>query len=323
MITSSYLSPRNDYILAERGGVPVIVDAGYRRCTAFLFIDKKDAATESQERCPEGTVFFLSVPHDFATREDAGFTVYAVTVNHNIKICEENESIYIRVNKTGGAYKDIETKKNDWIPSAETDIAIRIMPASELKGTDADWLQYDFIAPYDTGAYTSLYEGDEVFSIGLFTGFYGKQRIQPIVRFGKIALQPYQQIDAQLDPGNNDFTPIDAYLVETMAWGGQSGSPVFAYFPPGRIQGMSVSEYERFERRLPCLMGIIQGGYPYNMKQQIADDVTFKLNLGIAIIIPAQKIINTLMQEKFVEDRKYALAHRSKPKIRPVALSPK
>jgi hypothetical protein len=312
MITSSYLNPRIDLI--ERGGVPVIVDTGYRRCTAFLFADMKNAETEQYERDIVGTVFFLSVPHDFSRREDAGYTVYAVTVNHNIKNCAEDKSVYIRVNKTGGTYKDIPTKETDWIPSIKTDIAIRIMRASELEGTDADWLQYDFIAPYDAGAYTSLYEGDEIFSIGLFAGFYGEQRIQPIVRFGKIALQPYEQVAARLDLTKDTMTPIDAYLVEVMAWGGQSGSPVFAYFPPGRIQGKSVSEYEQFERRLPCLMGIIQGGYR-------ADDFNFKLNAGIAIVIPAQKIIDTLMQKEFVEDRKRALAHRSKPKIRPVALS--
>jgi hypothetical protein len=323
MITSSYLNPRNDLILAERGGVPVIVDGGYRRCTAFLLADMKNAETEHYERDIVGTVFFLSVPHDFSAREDHGFTVYAVTAIHNIKNCAEDKRIYIRVNKTDGGYKDIETKESDWIPSVETDIAIRIMPAGELEGTDADWLQYDFIAPYDTGAYTSLYEGDEIFSIGLFAGFYGTQRIQPIVRFGKIALQPYEQVAAQLDPTSDALTPIDAYLVEVTAWGGQSGSPVFAYFPPGRVQGMSASEYERFERRLPCLMGIIQGGYPYEIKAQSADDVKLKLNAGIAIVIPAQKIIDTLMRKEFVEDRERALANRPKPKIRPVALSRK
>jgi hypothetical protein len=315
MITSSYLHPRYDIILSERGGVPVIVDAGYRRCTAFIIADVKNDATGQYERIPIATVFFLEVPHDLNLREDSGFTVYAITVRHAINRFADSEPIVIRVNDATGVYKDIETRKSDWKIHPETDIAIRTMPAGQLDGTEADWLKYEFISPYDEGAYSSLYEGDDVFSVGLFAGFSGQQRIQPIVRFGKIALTPHEKVMAQLDPPSDVETAIDAYLIECIAWDGQSGSPVFANFGPGRIQGRSTSEYERFEQRLPCLMGLIQGYYPAELYQQ-------RINMGIAIVIPAQKIIDTLMLPELKDDRKRALVSRPKPKIRPVAASP-
>jgi len=70
--------------------------------------------------------------------------------------------------------------------------------------------------------------GDDVFFAGLFSEYPGRERIEPIVKFGNISLMPHEKIAVQMDP-HRTTAQIDAYLVEARSWGGQSGSPVFIF----------------------------------------------------------------------------------------------
>ncbi len=76
------------------------------------------------------------------------------------------------------------------------------------------------IQDYDLGI------GDDVYTVGRFVNHDGKQRNNPVVRFGNIAQMPIEPI--KQDDGHLQ----DSYLVECKSVAGYSGSPVFAYVPP-------------------------------------------------------------------------------------------
>jgi hypothetical protein len=146
-------------------------------------------------------------------------------------------------------------------------------------------------------------EGDEVFYVGMFAQHTGEKRNLPIIRFGNISLMPYEKILIKRDPYTDNRYPVDAYLVECRSRSGLSGSPVFVYFPATRDQG-KVMNYHSDD--IP-LLGLVQGHHKTDVQDQITgtdDDLdTVLVNAGISIVIPAQDILNTLMQDDVVKHR--------------------
>jgi len=293
----------------------MLVDEDYRRVIGFITSDKIwNDRLKRYKRTPVATVFFLAMPHGFDKRESSGFTVYAITTKHSILPYKPDEKINIRVNMEKGGYKDIETKANDWIPNPVTDVAVCIMPSDRFTDCIVDWFQYDVIAPYSQTAYSGFAAGDSVFSVGLFEGFSGNNEIMPIARFGKISLMPHEseKIDAEIV--RDTYTPITAYLAEMTSWEGQSGSPVFVYFQEGRYDCLEFEEQTapRVERNEPTLIGLVQGFFDVQGQ---------KINSGIMIVVPAQDIINTLMEDELVRDRQQAKEQKTEPRFKPKASS--
>jgi hypothetical protein len=140
---------------------------------------------------------------------------------------------------------------------------------------------------------TELSVGDELFGIGLFNQFYGNERIQPIVRFGRISLMPIEPIPLKLSFGSDVVSPVFAHLAELTAWGGQSGAPVFVYVSPYREPG----SIRIGDTRL-ILVGLIYGHFETPQDVSFTGDFlghgTVPMNVGMTAIIPAQDILDTL-----------------------------
>jgi hypothetical protein len=159
--------------------------------------------------------------------------------------------------------------------------------------------------------------GDEVFFVGLFTGHEGSERVEPIIRFGNISLMlPFEKIDVIL---NSKLTAIEAYLIEARSMGGFSGSPVFIYHPP-LVRGQEDAKFA-IAFRLPLILGLVFG--QYESSHELSDGGEIVSNAGIAIVIPADKIRETIMKEKFKKERKEILergkSKSAKGAIKPVA----
>lgn len=117
---------------------------------------------------------------------------------------------------------------------------------------------------------------------------------------------PDEKVPIRFDPSSDARTPVEAYLVEARSWGGHSGSPAFVYYPSDRIHGIvDTSTWE------PALLGLVQGHYEILQDAALPGDILEKvsvpINSGIAVIIPAQKIMDTLMQEELVDKRNEVL----------------
>src|ERR1700678_3317408 len=79
--------------------------------------------------------------------------------------------------------------------------------------------------------------GDQVFLVGLFIEHPGADsRIQPLIRTGSVANED-ATVDVQRDLSVEEWVSTNAYLIESRSWGGESGSPVFAYHENLKVEG--------------------------------------------------------------------------------------
>ena len=143
--------------------------------------------------------------------------------------------------------------------------------------------------------------GEDLFVVGLFKMHAGDSKNIPIVRAGNIAAMPEEPIKTA------EYGMMEAYLVESRFIGGLSGSPVFVYLGDSRIIGGTVrlGIGPRF-----VLLGLIHGHWNWPTSD-IETDALFseeKLNVGISIVVPAQRIIEVLELPQITE----YLAHVSK-----------
>jgi hypothetical protein len=282
-----------------------------------------------------GTAFFVSVPND----SDSGASwIYVVTARHCIEELPAS-SVYLRVPTVTGAskfgYIDLRTNKDDWFRHDSADVAIipfiinaainyrfKAIPLSAFISSD-----YQFIPPSGTfgprfqfhqGTYTSstslpIEVGDDLFFPGLFVQSAGNERMLPVARFGSIARMPTEE-QVFLETRSRGDIGLKAYLVECHSWGGFSGSPVFwtYLFNEADSQGNIV----RGNVNCTALLGLIAGHF--NIEAPTSNKVTqeqlvTKINSGLAIVTPAENIVELLMRDDVVQDRKQRAAAEKQP----------
>jgi hypothetical protein len=145
--------------------------------------------------------------------------------------------------------------------------------------------------------------GDEVVIAGLFRSHHGRQRNIPIVRIGNIAM-------IQDEPVWTKYCGYtDAHLVEARSIGGLSGSPVFVHMPPVRV----IDGKSQISSTAQCyLLGLMHGHFDIeNLNEDVVTEdergATSGIHTGIGVVIPVEKIIETLLHPELEEMRKTAL----------------
>jgi hypothetical protein len=144
--------------------------------------------------------------------------------------------------------------------------------------------------------------GDEVHAIGLFSAIPGNHSNMPIVRAGNIAMMPTEQIQTELGH-------TDVFLVEARSIGGMSGSPIFVR--PTLRQRLKNENGEVVNAFCTgsgeTLLGMVQGHWDIREgeinKPSFTNDRKRGVNYGIAVVVPAQKIYETLYSEPLVAMR--------------------
>ena len=164
--------------------------------------------------------------------------------------------------------------------------------------------------------------GDETFLIGRLITREGRQRNMPVVRFGNISMMADPSEPVRRDDGGDQ----ESFLVECRSLSGFSGSPVFvtttqAYGPghlPKEYQpgprpatvGVRTAHLGVFGTHGPWLLGIDWGHIRlwksvYKADHETtADGLRVEANTGIACVVPAWQILETLNQQELVERRK-------------------
>jgi hypothetical protein len=272
----------------------VLIDEKFRKCATYLFINAPHPETGEIVQRLVGTAFFVTV-----IGGKDGAAMYAVTARHIIDKTSSVGPLFIRMNAAGG-HKDLETPQPEWTCHPLTDVAairLRHLPVSaDFRSIALDMLLTDkMVAEHHVGA------GDEVFFTGLFSEHPGRERVQPIMRFGNLSMMPHEPLRVK---DLSVAREIDAYLVEARSWGGHSGSPAFVYYPPDRF-GHSIT--------LPAsglpvyLLGLVHGHYNITSDVEFVGDFLGRgevpINAGMAVVVPSQKIIDVLMDDDLVKDR--------------------
>jgi hypothetical protein len=237
---------------------------------------------------PVATCFMISIPSQVSERL---FSYYAVTARHVLEKATPNVPTTIMVNEKGGGVKPLQTV-GPWIfhPDKTVDVAVIPIVADPTYDITVFAVQDFFDEVRDAEL---IGAGDEVFFPGLFTAASGIDRITPVVRHGNLAMLPSQQIQ----------TPhgyADIYLIEARSIGGLSGSPVFVRETiqlPVTTNRNDGREYKMLSPGPFKLLGLAQGHWDVDeaeINQAYLRHDPSGVNYGIAKVVPAKKILETL-----------------------------
>jgi hypothetical protein len=271
------------------------------KCVVFLgtFVPSSPRGTRL---CFIGTAFFVAIPSSTPGRA----YVYLVTARH---VAEKLELAYkdleryseqlaleckdcfiLRINTTNGKSEFLKSKGRRWFTHpTDGSVDVAVLPwAPPLKEYDFKCVSIDSFLSDETMQKEAIGIGDEVFITGLFAHVSGSNRNLPIVRMGNIAMVPDEAIPTE--SGN-----IEAYLVEAKSIGGLSGSPAFVR----KTVPLGIGGF--------YLLGLMHGHWeiPTGRKNDLlmSDDLFGKVNMGIAIVVPAKKILEVLNSPELAKMR--------------------
>jgi len=238
-----------------------------------------------------GTAFLVGTPH-----ANPGLAYhYVVTAKHvivEISARSADRKILLRVNYTDGSGHIYETKVTDWVfhpddPSVDVAVApVSLGPLIDLRSFSLTLIRGqqtpDWVRP-----------GTDVFYPGLFYLRSGSQRNLPVLRVGAISALPDEPIFLK-----QFGAAVEAYLIESRSIGGLSGSPVFAYRET--FTGRYSLDWEIF------WIGLMHGHFDVSDLPPDPKDFTRRaerVNTGLAIVIPARKILEVVDQPQFRDKR--------------------
>jgi hypothetical protein len=249
------------------------------------------------------TGFFVSLP--CASEELKEHRMhYFVTAKHVITDLQ-NSDVFLTANKKNGGTtsKFSVPEQRFWTHPTDKNadvavIQIGIDPTADIISVAVE----DFGLP-DRLEHWHIGIGDDVLSVGLFSAIPGNSSNTPIVRFGNIAMMPPEQIQTEMG-----YT--DAYLIEARSIGGMSGSPVFVR--PTIKQRVQTTDGEDltvfYSGAGETLFGMAQGHWDIREedinKPSFVHDRKRGVNYGVAVVVPARKIYETLYSPALMEMRK-------------------
>lgn len=282
--------------------IDLIVQGHFRENVGYIVEE-----TRHGDREAVGTVFFVHVhmAHGLVFN-------YAVTCGHVVSGVSNRQ--FIRINKTAGGYEDLPIHFNQWTLNPVSDVAVVRVSA------DKSFRRWSYpMRFYRPGDAPVLSIGQDVFMAGLFASHPGQTSVEALVRSGKIALT-LTQVSVEVNSRTKDRRTVVAHLVQALAWGGESGSPVFAYNPVHKLPTDAISrslgetleygspltmEISVEERVEPHLVGMLHGHFR---------DMSEGVNAGIAIMIPYSKIVETLMDPVLTLERNAAVLQKEQEK---------
>lgn len=286
--------------LAQEMPLMPYVDPRLRGCVVYLY----PSSGAAQRGDPAGgTGFLVGIPSPTVPGQAY---VYAITNEHVIRPPGVNlVNPVIRLTDVTGETKIIEARSKAWLPHPNgDDLAATCLP----QGSDGDysWLySRELITQADINQY-QLGPGDDCFMIGRLTTYDGKQRNEPVLRFGNIAMMPQPILD--ISRGRQQ----ESFLVEMRTLSGFSGSPVIVYYstvgqrmnPDPQLDGGLA--YASLVINRAWLLGVDWGFVPAlsNVIDERGDHK--KINSGMAGVIPAWKVSELLNREEFVTGRQDA-----------------
>jgi hypothetical protein len=305
LLTDGRIYGQPKYYLGRRGDTLMQVPDEVRKCVVFIGYKESNVL----ENITYGaTAFFISQAvdsHYSPPGENLSFG-FLITAKHNLlRVIEKSidGKIYIRINLKKGGFKDIASDIDDWVyHESDSSVDVVALPVFNMPLDEFDYSTYGIsVHTQEEIDKLGIGIGDEVFLVGLFWLHKGTKRNIPIVRVGNIAAMPEELVQTRL--GN-----MEAYLVESRSIGGLSGSPVFVHLGYSRLKGREWQFTTKFGF---ILLGLMQGHWEIDETQ--IDIFTEdnrdqpKVNMGIAIVVPLEKIVEVINQPKIEQLKKEAI----------------
>jgi len=262
-----------------------------KKCVVFFGVEIQDGASIKIKW--GGTGFLVNVQSD----KVAGMHfVYLATARH-VAAQTKGTVFYIRFNTKDGNSLEFRVGEEPtwWFHPSEAeaaDVAVLALgiPLEIFKSLDVVRVDSKQFVTDSALKAENIGAGDEVFIVGLFSYHAGNHKNIPIVRMGNIAMIPDEPVQTK------DFGNMEAYLIEARSTGGISGSPVF------------VLKQREIGKWTVHLLGLIHGHWNIDSEKiidAISADGAIKagVNVGIAIISPAKKILDILNRKELADAR--------------------
>jgi hypothetical protein len=267
----------------------------------FLADDKGSPRIQNDAPVANGTGFFVFVENE----PGPGGYGYLVTAKHVLK--DENgeyfKRVFVRINdkKQGSEFIALDltpsgTQKNIFVHDDPTvDIAvIPALPNQEI--FDFLAIPTSMIKSKEDFKKSTITAGSDVFFAGLFAPHYGDKINTPIFRFGRVAMITDDRFRWQ--EGNKPAEMVELYLLETMSFGGNSGSPVFFSQGMDRQPGSIILGADEI-----TLAGVMRGNFNEARVGGIIQTPNavlpvFAQNIGIAAVTPAYLLRDILYSEE-------------------------
>lgn len=257
---------------------------------------------------PRATCFFVRM-----TQDQFQFG-HLVTAEHVVSgLLTKGHDVWLRLNTKDGGAEELKLNPGEFYyhPDSErepTDVAVYPITTS-LGSIDPEQLDIAFMSldgdkgflPSENFRKSYMGRGGEIAIIGLFRTHYGKNRNIPIVRAGHIAALPEEPI----------FTPqgyMKAYLVEAQSIAGLSGSPVLAMPDAGVEIGKYMTGARNEMVSGVALIGLVHGHFDVpNLNEDVVtetDRPKESIHAGIGVVIPVEKIVETVHHPELVAMRR-------------------
>jgi hypothetical protein len=298
------------YILASKGETLAYIPLELPK--SVVFIGYKDSVGADHVMGSAFWVINIQPEEDLRKEYQPAYLVTAAHVLDDIKEKQGNR-VWLRANVKGRAADWFSLGSIDlweYHPDVSVDIAILkrgIEPELDHFGWPTNSFVTEATAKED-GRDIEL--GDEVFSAGLFWPHMGRSRNVPIVRVGNIAALRDEKIEMRKDVFS------DLYLMEFRSVGGLSGSPVFIDVLDAKLgkhaAGNVLMGPSRF-RLVGVLSGHFKGADDQDVSNKVPKSELEKLNMGIAYVTPAEKILGALAE--FMPREKEEIEEHRKKKL--------
>ena len=267
------------------------------KCVGFVaeYVDSPAEAVGAID--PEGTGFFVNIPS--TANADHQYFVF-VTAKH-VAVSLKTRQTVVTVNQKGGGITILEKTDDKWYLHPDESVDEAVMAFTPTPDLDIKSIPINMFLDGALIEERQIGIGDEVYMPGLFTYVATERKNIPILRHGNVAMIPDDPI--QVDAG---FAEV--YLIEARSIGGMSGSPVFVRNTMSlknksgqTLHGVSGES---------SFLGLIHGHWDIREsemnKPHYVHDPKRGVNLGIAVVVPASKILEVINHPGLVEMRAQA-----------------
>lgn len=263
----------------------MLVPDDIQQCVVYLGLPVT-AAPGMRGMKPSGTAFFVRVEADLP---GASF-IYLVTAKHVVEKLQ-GQDFAMRANKKDGGGQFFLGPANVrwWFHPTDDLVDLALIPWAPPDIVQFKTIPTSSFVTDDVLKGGKVGVGSEVLMPGLFVHLAGFKRNIPIVRIGNVAMIPDEPVPTKLGP-------MEGYLIEARSIGGLSGSPVFVRPDTGG----------------PIyFLGLMHGHWdvPIEERDDMVEvnhdtDAFGKVNMGIAIVVSATKILEVLNQPELQEMRR-------------------
>ena len=251
------------------------------------------------------TGFFIAVP----SRVPGKIYSYFVTARHVVEHLVGREScLFLNLKNGGVALSAIDTPERWFFHPTDATADVAVITVALPPEIDVLHIPVDDLLTVEAMDEYGIGIGDEVFITGLFSPALGARRTQAIIRTGNLAMLPSEQTQTA-----KGFA--DVYLIEARSIGGLSGSPIFVRDTIYTDVNLAHRDKPEKTRRVrvggtsyrPFLLGLVQGHWDIDESRinspTVVHDSRRGVNMGIAIVVPATKILEIINMPEVKNER--------------------